>query len=68
MIERVVRLYSAPGELVIAPFAGIGSEGVGALRHGRRFVGVELKESYWRQACRNLTAAEGQLSLIGGAA
>lgn len=54
VIERAVRLWSAPGETVLSPFAGIGSEGVGALRHGRRFVGVELKPAYFRVACRNL--------------
>ncbi len=57
VIERAVRLWSAPGETVLSPFAGIGSEGVGALRHGRRFVGVELKPAYFRVACRHLAAA-----------
>lgn len=63
-IERCVRLYSNRGETVLSPFAGIGSEGVGAIRWGRRFVGCELKRSYWETACRNLIAAEGQLSLL----
>lgn len=63
-IERCVRLYSNRGEIVLSPFAGIGSEGVGAIRWGRRFVGCELKRSYWETACRNLIAAEGQLSLL----
>lgn len=58
VIERAVRLWSNPGEVVLSPFAGIGSEGVGALRHGRRFVGVELKPSYYRVSVRNLRAAE----------
>lgn len=58
VIERAVRLWSGRGEVVLSPFAGIGSEGVGALRHGRRFVGVELKPSYFRVAARNLRAAE----------
>jgi DNA modification methylase len=58
VIERAVQLWSARGETVLSPFAGIGSEGVGALRHGRRFVGVELKPSYFRVAARNLRAAE----------
>lgn len=47
-----------PGDLVLSPFAGIGSEGVVALEEGRRFVGAELKESYYRQAARNLAEAE----------
>lgn len=57
VIERCVRLWSNPGEVVLSPFAGIGSEGVGALRNGRKFVGVELKPSYFRVAARNLTDA-----------
>lgn len=63
VIERAVRLWSGPGEVVLSPFAGIGSEGVGALRHGRRFVGVELKPAYFRVACDNLRKAEYQASL-----
>lgn len=57
VIERAVRLWSNRGETVLSPFAGIGSEGVGALRNGRRFVGVELKPSYFRVATRNLERA-----------
>lgn len=68
VIERAVKLWSNPGELVLSPFAGVGSEGVGALRHGRRFVGAELKRSYFAQAARNLEAAEGQLELSDGEA
>jgi DNA modification methylase len=58
VIERCVRLWSNPGEVVLSPFAGIGSEGVGALRNRRKFVGVELKPSYYRVASRNLAAAQ----------
>ncbi len=64
VIERAVKLWSNPGEVVFSPFAGVGSEGVGALRHGRRFVGIELKRSYFETACCNLEQAEGQLSLL----
>jgi hypothetical protein len=64
VIERAVKLWSNPGDLVFSPFTGIGSEGYVALQHGRRFVGTELKESYWRTAARNLQAAEGQMSLL----
>jgi hypothetical protein len=64
VIERAVKLWSNPADLVFSPFAGIGSEGVGALRNGRRFVGVELKPSYFETACSNLTSAEGQLSIL----
>lgn len=58
VIDRCVRLWSNPGEVVLSPFAGIGSEGVGALRNGRRFIGVELKPAYYRVAVRNLQRAE----------
>ncbi len=64
VIERCIKLWSAPGELVFSPFAGVGSEGVVALQHGRRFVGAELKPSYWQTACRNLAHARAQLSLL----
>lgn len=68
VIERAVKLWSNPGDLVLSPFAGIGSEGVVAVKHGRRFVGIELKPSYFETACRNIGAAEGQLSLLAEAA
>jgi len=58
LIERCVRLWSNPGETVLSPFAGIGSEGYEAVRHGRRFVGIELKPTYWQTAVKNLTEAE----------
>lgn len=54
VIDRCVRLWSNEGETVLSPFAGIGSEGVGALKAGRRFIGVELKGAYFRVAARNL--------------
>lgn len=62
LIERCVRLWSNPGELVLSPFAGIGSEGYVALEQGRRFVGCELKPSYWRVAAANLRNAEAKAS------
>jgi DNA modification methylase len=58
VIERAVDLWSLPGEVVLSPFAGIGSEGVGALRRGRKFVGFELKGSYFDDAIGNLERAE----------
>lgn len=57
-IERCIRLWSNPGELVVSPFAGIGSEGFEAVRLGRRFFGCELKPSYAALAVRNLRTAE----------
>ncbi|NIJ40367.1 DNA modification methylase [Parvibaculum indicum] len=55
---RATMLWSNPGDVVLSPFMGIGSEGVVALRQRRRFIGIELKESYWRQACRYLAHEE----------
>jgi len=57
VITRALDLWSNPGDLVLSPFAGIGSEGYVALQMGRRFVGAELKESYWKQAAQNLLRA-----------
>ena len=64
LIERCVRLWSNRGEMVLSPFAGIGSEGVVSIQPGRRFVGCELKASYWRTAVENLQAIEQQPSLL----
>jgi superfamily II DNA or RNA helicase len=58
VIERAMQLWSIPGDLVLSPFGGIGSEGYVAIQAGRRFIGFELKESYFRQACLNLQAAQ----------
>lgn len=58
VIERAIGLWTNPGDTVWSPFAGIGSEGYVALQMGRRFQGDELKESYFKQACANLRAAE----------
>lgn len=59
VIRRCLGLWSNPGDLVWSPFMGIGSEGVTALQMGRKFVGAELKESYFSQAVKNLRAAKG---------
>lgn len=64
VIERAIELWSNPGDLVYSPFTGIGSEGVGALTLDRRFVGSELKESYFKQACENLAGAKLQTDLF----
>ncbi|MEO9195844.1 MAG: site-specific DNA-methyltransferase [Polyangia bacterium] len=58
VIRRCIRLWSNPGDVVWSPFMGIGSEGVVALQMGRKFIGAELKESYYKQAAANLKAAE----------
>ena len=57
VIERGVMLWTNPGDIVLSPFMGIGSEGYVALEMGRRFVGAELKASYYQQAVANLAAA-----------
>ncbi len=59
-IERCIRLWSNPGELVVSPFAGIGSEGYEAIRLGRRFWGCELKPQYAAVAVKNLQTAEAK--------
>jgi len=68
-IERCIRLWTNPGETVLSPFAGIGSEGYQSIKLGREFVGVELKPEYFRVACSNLRAAVvSKLTLFSGLA
>lgn len=57
VIRRAVELWSNPGDEVFSPFAGIGSEGYVAIEQGRRFLGIELKQSYFQQAVSNLRIA-----------
>jgi DNA modification methylase len=58
VIDRALVLWSNPGERVLTPFMGVGSEVYGAVRAGRLGIGVELKPSYYRQAIKNLEAAQ----------
>jgi hypothetical protein len=58
VIRRCINLWSAPGDLVLSPFMGIGSEGFVALQKGRNFVGFELKKSYYDCAVKNLEIAK----------
>lgn len=58
VIERACILWSNPGEVVLTPFMGVGSEVYGAVVNGRRGIGAELKPSYYRQSVRNLAAAK----------
>jgi DNA modification methylase len=61
VIERLVHLRSLPGETVLTPFMGVGSEAYGAVLNGRRAIGVELKSAYYRQAVKNMEqAAKGR--------
>lgn len=65
VIRRALNLWSNPGDVVLTPFLGIGSEAVVALQSGRRAIGIELKPSYYQQAvrnCENVTESE-QISL-----
>lgn len=66
VIERAMQLWSREGDVVFSPFMGIGSEGYVALQMRRKFIGAELKESYFALAKRNLDEAENvqQLELI----
>ncbi len=57
VIERACILWSNPGEVVFTPFMGVGSEAYGAVINGRRAIGVELKESYYRQAVQNMESS-----------
>jgi superfamily II DNA or RNA helicase len=63
VIRRAMRLWSTEDDLVLSPFAGIGSEGYIAVQMNRYFKGIELKESYWKQAVANLKNAVSQESL-----
>ncbi len=69
VIERALELWTNPGDTVLSPFAGIGSEGHMSLKMNRKFVGIELKESYFQVAKRNLekaTMAKNQITLFDG--
>lgn len=57
VIRRCVKLFTDPGETVFSPFAGIGSEGYVALKEGRRFTGIELKDEYFNACKRNCERA-----------
>lgn len=69
VIERSLDLWTNPNDLVFSPFTGIGSEGYCALKMGRRFVGSELKRSYFEVARRNLLEAKAdQVDLFSSVA
>ncbi|HON48807.1 MAG TPA: DNA methyltransferase [Azonexus sp.] len=58
LIERAIHLWSNPGDVVFDPFSGVGSTGYQAIKMGRKFVGSELKQSYFAQACKNIESAK----------
>lgn len=68
VIERCLTLYSNSGDLILDPFNGIGSTGYEAIRMGRRYLGVELKPEYARQAAKFLTEAEASQNSLFTAA
>lgn len=58
IVERALTLWTNPGDVVFSPFTGIGSEGFVSIEMGRKFIGAELKESYFKQAALNIASAE----------
>jgi DNA modification methylase len=60
VIERAIQIWTNPGDVVLSPFAGYGSEIVGAISLGRRGVGIELNEEYFQQAAKNCRSAEAE--------
>ena len=67
VIKRGIELWSNPGDVVLTPFMGIGSEVYMAVKMGRKAVGIELKDSYYRQAVANVksVAENGQMDMFG---
>lgn len=65
VIERGIELWTNPDDVVLSPFAGIGSEVYMAVKMGRRGIGVELKKSYYDQACLNVRRAEQEAGQVG---
>lgn len=58
LIERAIQLWSNPGDVIFDPFSGVGSTGYQAIKMGRKFIGSELKQSYFIQACKNIESAK----------
>lgn len=58
LIERAIQLWSNPDDVVFDPFSGVGSTGYQAIKMGRKFIGSELKQSYFDQACKNIESAK----------
>lgn len=64
VIERAIKLWTNPGDIILSPFGGIGSEGYVAVKDGREFIGIELKKSYFDLACKNLDAAVRESQML----
>ena len=64
VIDRLVQLYSNPGEVVLTPFMGVGSEVYSPVSMGRKAIGIELKDSYYKQAILNLDHAESRFKEV----
>lgn len=64
VIERAIELWTNPNDIVFSPFAGIGSEIYQAVKMGRRGIGIELKESYYKQAVKNCIRAETEANQV----
>lgn len=67
LIAKCLEEYTRPGDMVFSPFAGVGSEGYESIKAGRQFVGIELKQSYWKQGVKFLQEAEqmaGQIDMF----
>ena len=62
VIDRIVTLYSNEGETVLTPFMGVGSEVYSPVSMGRKAIGIELKDSYFKQAIINLSLADRRFS------
>lgn len=63
VIQRALVMWSTEGDTVLSPFMGIGSEGVESVKSGRKFIGIELKEAYFRQAVAHIDAKDRQAVL-----
>lgn len=61
VIDRALVLWSNPSDIVLTPFMGVGSETYSAVRNGRRAIGIELKETYFRQAVKNMESVDEEL-------
>ena len=62
VIERAIELWTNPGDIILDPFSGIGSTGFVSIKNGRRYLGFELKKSYYDQSIKNLIKAEYEFS------